>query len=129
MVVIAFLIYFLRKNNSYDIIDAMKSHTVKSTAKLLTQARKAKGLTQKQLADLLGLPQSYVARIEAGKTDLRTSKLMEIARLLDLQVAFLTREQSTRVAWSLADDQEMYRRQINKAFYEPDEDGVEEEVH
>ena len=100
----------------------MRSYTVKSIAELLTNARKKKGLTQKQLADLLGLPQSYVARIEAGKTDLRTSKLIEIARLVDLQVFFINRHELPMVEWALADDPEMNRRQNYKPAYEPDED-------
>ncbi len=104
----------------------MRSYTVKSIAELLTNARKKKGLTQKQLADLLGLPQSYVARIEAGKTDLRTSKLIEIARLVDLQVFFINRHELPMVEWALADDQEMNRRQLYRSAYEPDEDSDEE---
>jgi transcriptional regulator with XRE-family HTH domain len=105
----------------------MANHTVKTITELLTLARKRKGLTQQQLANLLGLPQSYVARFEAGNTDLRTSKLMEIARLLDLEVLFVEKDDLPRLRWALADDREMNRRQIETAAYEPDEDDDEEE--
>jgi transcriptional regulator with XRE-family HTH domain len=103
------------------------SQTVKSIADLLTKARKKKGLTQRSLADLLGLPQSYVARYEAGNSDLRMSKLMEIARLLDLEVLFVEKENMPRLWWAMADDHEIGRRQIEAAAYEPDEDDDDEE--
>ena len=59
--------------------------------KLLKQARKAKGLTQAALGAKMGLPQSYIAKIEAGKVDLQISKLQEIARLLDLDPMLIPR--------------------------------------
>lgn len=105
----------------------MTSHTVQSVAELLARARKEKGITQAKLADLLGLPQSYVARIEAGKTDLRASKLIEIARLLDLEVLFVHRKDLPNIEWSMADDTEMNRRQIYRSAYEPDEDSDDDE--
>jgi DNA-binding XRE family transcriptional regulator len=47
----------------------------------LAQARKKAGLTQKQLADRLGMPQSQISRIEKNpdRTTLRTMKRVAVA--------------------------------------------------
>ena len=55
----------------------------------LTATRKSRGLSQKVLADKLDAAQSYIARIEKGDTDLRTTKLIQIARLLGLEVMLI----------------------------------------
>jgi len=59
--------------------------------KILKKARKAKGLTQAGLGAKMGLPQSYIAKIEAGKVDLRVSSLQEMARLLDMEPILVPR--------------------------------------
>lgn len=48
--------------------------------KLLIFARKNAGLTQQQLADRLGKPQSYIAKIEGGE---RRIDVLEFARLAE----------------------------------------------
>ena|SRR5690606_19145991 len=58
----------------------------------ISQQRSAKGLTQANLGELLGLPQSHVSKLEGGKVDLRTSSLLELARVLDLEVMLVPRE-------------------------------------
>lgn len=60
-------------------------------AKELRAARKAKGLTQAELGAKMGLPQSHISQIESGKTDLRLSSLLEMARLLDLEPILVPR--------------------------------------
>tara|TARA_R110001592_G_scaffold3525_24_gene20083 strand:- start:10146 stop:10439 length:294 start_codon:yes stop_codon:yes gene_type:complete len=60
-------------------------------AKKLQEARKAKGLTQGELGAKIGLPQSHISQIEAGKIDIRLSSLLEIARLLDLEPMLIPR--------------------------------------
>ncbi len=55
-------------------------------------ARKAKGLTQRQLGQRSGLPQSHISKIENGAVDLQLSSLMEIARALELEVTLLPRQ-------------------------------------
>ena len=63
----------------------------KDIGKILRNARKVKGLTQKDLGAKMGLPQSHVSQIEAGKVDLRFSSLQEIARLVDLETILIPR--------------------------------------
>ena len=48
----------------------------------LREARKAQHLTQRQLGVQLGIPQSYISKIEVGKADIRLSNLQEIAKAL-----------------------------------------------
>ena len=52
----------------------------------LQQRRLTIGISQRALADLVGLPQSHISKIESGKTDLRLSTFLEIAAVLDLEV-------------------------------------------
>ena len=49
----------------------------------LIQARKDAGLTQQQVADKLGRPQSFVAKYEGGERRLDVVEFLEIANLLD----------------------------------------------
>ena len=48
----------------------------------LAEARKAAGLTQQQLADKLGRPQSFVAKYENGERRLDVVEFLGIAKLL-----------------------------------------------
>ena len=58
---------------------------------MLSQARQDHGLTQRELGERLKLPQSHISKIERGKTDLRVSSLIEMARHLDLEVVLVPR--------------------------------------
>ena len=53
---------------------------------LLTRARLQKGTTQRDLGQLIGVPQSHISKIEAGAVDLRISSLVVLARALDLSL-------------------------------------------
>ena len=49
----------------------------------LIEARKDADLTQQQVADKLGRPQSFVAKYEGGERRLDMVEFLEIANLLD----------------------------------------------
>lgn len=53
----------------------------------LYEARRAAGLTQKELADLLGTKQTYIAQIEKGRKNITFSTLMRYARACGKKVA------------------------------------------
>lgn len=55
-------------------------------------ARIAKVLTQKELGQRVGLPQSHISKIEKGTVDLKLSSLVEIARALDLEIMLVPRK-------------------------------------
>lgn len=55
-------------------------------------ARQKKALTQKELGQRVGLPQSHISKIENGAVDLQLSSLVEIVRALDLEVKLVPRK-------------------------------------
>jgi len=61
-------------------------------------ARQAKALTQKELGQRVGLPQSHISKIERGAVDLQLSSLVEVARALDLEVELVPRRALSAVA-------------------------------
>lgn len=98
------------------------SLSLKALVDQLANYRKEQSLTQAELASLLNLPQSYVAKIESGKTDLRTTKLIEIARVLGLEVMLIPKDHLYLVNQVLTeDDIELEKQQKRTSMYEPDE--------
>jgi len=59
---------------------------------LLTTARTKAGLTQQQLADQLGKPQSYVAKYEGGERRVDVVEFLAIADALGIDPANAVRE-------------------------------------
>lgn len=55
------------------------------------QLRKAKGLTQGELASLAGIDQAKVSKIEAGLANVEASTLVSIASALDVEVLLVPR--------------------------------------
>ena len=53
---------------------------------LLISARKRQGLTQAMLANMLGKPQSYIAKIEVGERRVDVVELAELGRYLQIKV-------------------------------------------
>jgi len=58
-------------------------------AERIAKARKAKGLTQKQLGEKLNLPQSQISRIERNPDRTTVRTLKRIARALGVDVSAL----------------------------------------
>jgi transcriptional regulator with XRE-family HTH domain len=54
---------------------------------LLVEARKATGLTQAELADALGKPQSFVAKYENGERRIDVIEFVDIASALGIPTA------------------------------------------
>ena len=67
------------------------STAIEDIAASIKAARIAKGFTQKQLGERVGLPQSHISKIEGGNVDLQISSLVEIARALDLELKLVPR--------------------------------------
>lgn len=57
--------------------------------KLLRDRRKAAGLTQQQVADALGRPQSFVAKYEGGERRLDVLEFIEVAKAVQADPAVL----------------------------------------
>lgn len=59
----------------------------KKLQSLLRAARKAQGLTQAQVAERLGRPQSYVAKYENGERRLDVIEFLDVADVIGLNPA------------------------------------------
>ena len=57
----------------------------------LKAARQKKGLSQRALSLKTKVPQSHISKIENGAVDLQTSRLIEISRILDLELMLVPR--------------------------------------
>jgi HTH-type transcriptional regulator/antitoxin HipB len=66
--------------------------------KQLKTARLGKNLTQYELSEKVGMPQSHLSKIESGKTDPQLDSLQLIAEHLDLEVVLIPKMLSTQVA-------------------------------
>lgn len=49
-------------------------------------ARLKKGLTQEQLAELMNIHLTYIARIETGKINMSLGKILELANTLSIDI-------------------------------------------
>ncbi len=58
----------------------------------LKAEREARGLSQRALGKLAGVPQSHISKIENGTVDLRLSSLIELARVLGLELMLVPRK-------------------------------------
>lgn len=67
-------------------------YSTQHIATALRQAREMKGLNQRQLSSLAGVPQSHISKIENGAVDLRLTSLIELARALDLELTLVPRQ-------------------------------------
>ncbi len=56
--------------------------------------RQAKGLAQRQLAEMIGVKQESITQWETGKTSPRFDRLAEIANALDCSVDDLVKDDS-----------------------------------
>ncbi len=59
---------------------------------VIVKARRAAGLTQRQLADKLKRSNSFVWKIEAGERQINTLEFIEIARILGFRASTLLTE-------------------------------------
>jgi transcriptional regulator with XRE-family HTH domain len=63
----------------------------------LVAARKAAGLSQQVLADRIGRPQSFVAKVEGGERSLDVVEFVAIARALELEPHQLLKSLSAKI--------------------------------
>jgi len=89
---------------------------VKNLAETLRKARLAKGLTQAQLSDLLQAGQSYLSQVERGKHDIKTSTLIEWARVLDLEVMLIPRQHVPAVSYLNRSDKSAQSEELPPAY-------------
>ena len=54
-------------------------------------------MSQRELGERVGLPQTHISKIEKGATNIRLATLIELARALDLEVELIPRELTARL--------------------------------
>ena len=62
----------------------MSDTLIKTLGEVLRKKRKEAGLTQAQLGEKVGKPQSYIARVERGGADVQVSVICEIVDGLEV---------------------------------------------
>ena len=80
---------------------------MKEVGKRITEARRAKDMTQMALADALGISYQAVSSWENGRTMPDISKLPEISEILDISVDELLGKEAPAVQAALANDTEV----------------------
>lgn len=55
----------------------------------IAEARKAKGWTQAELADRIGVAQAAVARWETGDIDIKSSSLVQLSSTLGVTISYI----------------------------------------
>lgn len=68
------------------------SYATEAIAASLKEARTSKGLSQRDLSVMAGVPQAQISRIEAGTVDPRTTSLIALAHALDMELALVPRK-------------------------------------
>lgn len=68
------------------------NYVVEDIARQLKAARLRKKLSQRALAEKVGMPQSHISRIESGSVDLKLTSLVEFTRVLDLELTLVPRK-------------------------------------
>jgi transcriptional regulator with XRE-family HTH domain len=67
--------------------ETLRSPRNRALQALLRDLRKAKGLTQEDVAGRLGQPQSFVAKYECGERGLSIVEFIDVTRALDVDPA------------------------------------------
>jgi transcriptional regulator with XRE-family HTH domain len=60
----------------------------------LIEQRKAAGMTQSEVAEKLGRPQSYIAKVEGGERRIDIVELIDLAQVIGLDLGALLRDAS-----------------------------------
>ncbi|MDP0264523.1 helix-turn-helix transcriptional regulator [Glaesserella parasuis] len=69
---------------------------IQTIGQAITKYRQASGLTQAQLAEILGISNDAVSRMERGKTIPTVLRLLELSEIFHCEVADLVTESSNR---------------------------------
>ena len=87
-------------------------------SEILKSARKNKKLTQKELGNKSGFPQGHISKIESGDIDMRVSSLIEVARLLDLELILVPKHLKQVIYGIISGDNNIHKR----SAWQPDEE-------
>ncbi len=100
-------------------------YLLKDFVENLKNARLKKGLSQQGLGERVGMPQSYISKIESGQVNLQLSSLIELSRALEMELMLVPRQ--------LIPTFQSFIRGVNKEtkesvpLYQLDDDNEEQE--
>jgi transcriptional regulator with XRE-family HTH domain len=108
------------------------AYQIQAFAQRLRQARLHKGWSQRVLSGKAGIPQAHISRIESGAVDVKVSTLVELARLLDLELVLAPRVSIPAVEALIREAEASDRRLGDHApaqtpAYSLDEEGSDED--
>lgn len=67
------------------MVRSLHTEAYRTLTEVLIEARRTQHLNQQQLADALGKPQSYVAKVEGGERRLDVIEFIALARALGIE--------------------------------------------
>lgn len=73
----------------------MKARNAKELGQVISQARKAKGYTQKQLGEKSVVKQTAISVMESGAEGVRLGTLFKVLAALNLEIVFTAKKKST----------------------------------
>lgn len=97
-------------------------NNIKQLIGALKTTRKEKKLSQKKLAKKVGLPQSHISKIEAGRVNMKLGNFVEMARLLGLEVMLVPRGSLAVVKSWLASKKDLKQGEETRPLYTLDEE-------
>jgi len=68
------------------------NESIAHIAQQIKEAREVKGLSQRALSKKVGIPQSHISKIENGAVNLQLSSLIELARVLELELMLVPKK-------------------------------------
>lgn len=67
-------------------------YSIGHVGQALRSARQQRKLSQRMVSAKVGITQAQISRIESGSVDLRLSTLVELSRVLDLELVLVPRK-------------------------------------
>ncbi len=100
--------------------------TIQQLVQKLKSARTAKNLSQRELANSLGIPQSHLSKIESGHVNIKLASFVKMARNLELEVMLIPRQEIPLVKNLMTSKEEMRKGHSIKPAYSLDDEKDEE---
>ena len=96
--------------------------SIQSIIHTLKQSRISRQIRQSALAAQAHMPQSHLSKVEAGDVDIQISSLIELSRLLDLEVMLVPRQKVSLVKALIVSSGEDEKNENQPAYALDEED-------
>lgn len=68
------------------------SSTIKEISRIIRQERRKQEISQSDIAEYIGISQSFYSQFERGKTDMKITQVERAVQFLNLKISFIIRE-------------------------------------